>query len=371
MAKKLRRRLGAQYAQVHRAVTRPRGRQRITGIVEDVEAYVRDELGEPQRFTPLHAGGPVERRHARTVQVEHEGFLQLRHHVHPPAFRVSLPGASVAGDVPLVLTPDRRGVLASALDREQYDKNPALGKRLHPPRRLEGRHICLTSQWSRNFFHWMNDILPRLALIDEQDLRELPVIVLSDLEPASYESLERLGIGRSRLVDFDGSRLEVDELVLPSLAGRVGNQPGWALEWLRDNLAPAPAPAPKRRRLYVSRADATWRAVLNEREVFATLEKRGFEKIVPGTLPLAEQHQAFADAEAVVGPHGAGLVNLLAARDATVVELLPDTWVNGAFYPMSVELGLDYWYVVSPGSGLHDQRVLMDDLDRTLDAAGL
>lgn len=370
--RRLRRRLGARYQLGQRALARPRGRERVCGVLDSVEDYVAAELGAPERYELVHAGGSIERPAPRTVAAEHPEFARLRRHEHPPAFRARLPWARIAGDVPVVLTRDRRAVLASALDREQLDANPVLRRRLHPPTRLDGTHVGLVSQWSRNFFHWMTDVLPRLSLVGDTALRETPVIVLAELEPSAYDALELVGVPAERLVHFDGTQLEVEELILPSMVGRSGNPPAWALRWLRERLgAVRRSPPGQGRRLYVSRADATWRRVVNEEEVAAVLDEHGFERILPGSLPLREQLAAFAEADAVVGAHGAGLVNLVAASGATVVELLPETWVNGCYYAMAAALELPYWYLVGDAAGGHDQRVDVEGLRRTLAAAGV
>ena len=346
-----------------RAVVRPRGRERVTGVV----AALAREPGVG--FEALRPAQEIERPAPRTVDgVVPAGLERLRRHRHPAVFRARLPGARIAGDEPLVLTADRRAVLESTFDREQLEANAVVRRRLHPAVGHAGPHVCLLSQWSTSFFHWMLDTLPRLALLDDD--ATTPVVVPDRPGGAVLDSLAAVGIVPERLRFFDGTQWRFDELVFPSLVGATGNPPRWALDWVRERLVGPPAPGP-RRRLYVSRADATWRRVVDEREVEALLRERGFETIRPGDLPLAGQLAAFAAAEAVVGPHGAGLVNLLAARDATVVELMPATWINGCYYALSVELGLDYWVLETPARGHHDLVVDRGRLERTLDAAGL
>ena len=100
------------------------------------------------------------------------------------------------------------------------------------------------------------------------------------------------------------------------------------------------------RRLFVSRADASARRLANEAEVFAALEPLGFELILPGKLPLPEQLRAFAEASVVVGPHGAGLVSLLAATSATVVEIFDPRYVNPCYYAVAEALECPYWFVM-------------------------
>lgn len=80
-------------------------------------------------------------------------------------------------------------------------------------------------------------------------------------------------------------------------------------------------------------------------------------------MPLAEQLRAFAQAEAVVAAHGAGLVGLLACAPATVVvELFPERYVNGCYYTLADALELDYRCVVCPDDDGHlraaPQRIL-------------
>jgi capsular polysaccharide biosynthesis protein len=343
----------------------------VTGVVGSVEAYVRDELGEPDRFTEVHTRARVVRPVPNTVEpAVHPTLQALAEHEHPPTFRAVLPNARLAGAEPLVLTQDRRALLQSTFDREQLEANDVMRRRLHPPVRLQGPHVCLLSQWSTNYFHWMLDTLPRLALLAPEAQTELPVIVPDALGPVILDSLARAGVVPERLVRFDGTQFQVDELHFPSLVGRTGHLPGWAATWLRDLLGAAGDPGPPRR-LYVSRADATWRRVVNEEAVVTLLAQRGFETILPGELSLDEQMAAFGAAEAVVGAHGAGFVGLVASRSATLVELFPDTWVNGCYYAMAAELGLPYWYLVGPSGRHHDFTVDLAALERTLDAAGL
>ena len=64
--------------------------------------------------------------------------------------------------------------------------------------------------------------------------------------------------------------------------------------------------------------------MLNEAALCEALHARGFEIVVASRLSYAEQVRAFASANLLVSPHGAGLTNLLYTPLATrVVELRP------------------------------------------------
>ena len=100
------------------------------------------------------------------------------------------------------------------------------------------------------------------------------------------------------------------------------------------------------------------RRVKNEAELVAALEPLGFEAVDPGVLAPAEQVRAFAEAEYIVGPHGARLTNLaFAAPGAAVIELFAHDYVNECFWALACTVeGLRYRYLVGDGSPVRSRR---------------
>jgi hypothetical protein len=82
---------------------------------------------------------------------------------------------------------------------------------------------------------------------------------------------------------------------------------------LRSLVETIPADSSATRRIYISRADAVRRRVLDEPEVLATLKRRGFEEILLSKLSARQQIGLFRGADLVVGPHGMGLTHIIAA----------------------------------------------------------
>ncbi|MFK7974061.1 MAG: DUF563 domain-containing protein [Rickettsiaceae bacterium] len=83
---------------------------------------------------------------------------------------------------------------------------------------------------------------------------------------------------------------------------------------------------PLGKKIYISRADASRRRVLNEIELIKHLKKRGFSVVMPGKYSVADQSKLFEEAEIIVGPHGLGLVNMLFSNNLkTVIELFSVT----------------------------------------------
>lgn len=231
--------------------------------------------------------------------------------------------------------------------------------------------MALLNQWWENHFHWLLDTLPRASLLPLDEDPVTPIIVPAGLTSAQLESLAMIGIPRERLVAFDHAHLQVDELIFPSFVGRPGYPPQWAASWLRERLSPK-APS-EHRRLWVSRAAATRGRVTNEADVVKMLNSFGFEPVQPEKHSLAEQLRMFSAADVIVAPHGSGLANIIAARDATVIELQSERWWGkGCYYTLSDALDLDYWYLLCDttkwGHLVVDPALLQATIEAALDA---
>ena len=186
----------------------------------------------------------------------------------------------------------------------------------YPPRpHLAGRHVLLGGV--RNYYHWLFECLPRIELV-----RRCPDLAIDgwlvNAAPAQFqlETLAALGIDRAQLVPLAVPCVQpVGRLYVPSVR-RLAD----AVAFLRASFTPPPVDA--KRRLFVSRKDAATSRIANEEAVFEALGPLGFERVLPGTLTVADQVALFAAAGMVVGVHGAGLANIVfAPAGARIIEL--------------------------------------------------
>lgn len=99
------------------------------------------------------------------------------------------------------------------------------------------------------------------------------------------------------------------------------------------------------------------------------LESNGFEVFEGAGMPFDEQMRVFSEASVIVAPHGAGLTNSLAARGATLIEMMEPRYLNGCYYALADAAGLDYWFLMAESSGATDLRVDVRRLEATLEAA--
>jgi capsular polysaccharide biosynthesis protein len=216
----------------------------------------------------------------------------------------------------------------------------------------------LMTRGSENYYHFLTDVLPRLELLRRAGAG--PDAYLVDRTTRfQRDLLDHLGLTADRcLGTAKYPHLRAEELVVPSLPDDDLSTPPWIVPWLRSQFLPDRVRAPHRR-LYVGRgAKKHTRRVENEAELLAALDPLGFEAIDPGALSPAEQVRAFAEAECIVGPHGAGLTNLaFAPRGAAVVELFAPDYVNECFWALATSVeGLRYRYLVGDGSPTRSRR---------------
>ena len=212
-------------------------------------------------------------------------------------------------------------------------------------------HTCLVdgvvamvgSRWASGYFHWITDVLPRIRLIqecfdiaDDVDFYAFPEGVPS----AGLEAIKELGIEESQLLQVEPrERLKVDQLILPSLPGKTGRPPKWALSFLRQRLLTQGRNSNREwpKRLYLARQGK--RTVENREEVLPVLLQNGFHVVYPEQYSFAEQISLFSHAEAVVGPHGSGFTNTIFCSPKTkLLELFSARYVNPCYFHIAQHL---------------------------------
>lgn len=257
-----------------------------------------------------------------------------------------------------VISPDDRliGNLSRQMVRENDQRRHSIFKRLRlgPCKRLKGSVAVLAVQAGDVYWHWMFDLLPRIHLLlrsgitfDEIDYFAINRI----LHPFQRETLERAGIPGGRIIECDKeTHLEADTVIASSITRTL--PAAWGFSYVRELILgkALTAPVAGTRRIYVTRADARQRRVSNEDEVFSFLRGLGFESVQLAGRTMADQARLFADAAAVVAPHGSGLTNLMFCSPGTrVVEFFSPVYVNPCYWAISNAAGLTYYCLIGVG----------------------
>jgi capsular polysaccharide biosynthesis protein len=199
-----------------------------------------------------------------------------------------------------------------------------------------------------NYFHWVTQTLPAIDIgwHREGQARQLAV-ALPPLNQWQRDSLAMLGCDSLRRITIEKDKqyafqtVEFSDVLNGGAAFRLSQAAGRTYAKLRQAAKPAvSSPA----RLYVARTDAEHRKMRNEDGLIAELAQRGFEIIIPGSLSFAEQVSLFRGASVVVGPHGAGMTNIVFCEPGTIVyELVPEHYQNACFCNLAHICRLRYW----------------------------
>lgn len=199
--------------------------------------------------------------------------------------------------------------------------------------------VFLGGRATPNWYHWLNDTLPRLWLTDRlpPQLRELPLLLdaVALAVPTVRETVERYRRGRIVLTAPSFKPVRVRRLVIVDGIARAEPAAGFSGEFeapatralhaaaareyrtdLMARLGVEDTDAPDGPRLYITRAPGS-RRVFNHDEVRRALVAAGFTALDPSELSAADQARAFRCASLIVGPSGAAMANLLFAAAPT------------------------------------------------------
>lgn len=237
---------------------------------------------------------------------------------------------------------------------------------LPPIEQIEGTVAVLAGLSGNVYFHWIIDVLPRIALLQQAgiDCTKLDGIWINQVtQPFQQETLKILGISTEKVIASDDyPHIEAQQLIVPSFAGHLGWLQPWGLQFLRETFLPSLHHQHKSypERIYIRRHGARHRRVLNEEAVIDYLTTRGFVPVSLEELSFSEQLNWFASAKAIVAPHGSGLTNLVfCSANTKVFEIFSPNYIRHYFWVISQQLKLEHYYLVGEAIACNPIRELM------------
>ncbi|MBD1910776.1 MULTISPECIES: glycosyltransferase 61 family protein [unclassified Leptolyngbya] len=231
-------------------------------------------------------------------------------------------------------------------------RHPLLRRATLPaPQKIDGRVAILSGLSNSVYFHWMLDLLPRFELLRQAGItpEQVDYYLVDTKHPFQKETLEQLGIPLEKAISPElVPHLEARSLILPSFPASISWMPEWACDFLRQAfLGDATNQPGSGRRLYISRAQASVRRLINEPQVLSALKPWGFETIHLENFSVQEQACLFAQAEVIVTLHGSGLTNLVFCQPATtVIELFSPEYVYPCYWLVANWRHLKYHYLL-------------------------
>lgn len=223
--------------------------------------------------------------------------------------------------------------------------------RLKPPRALHGEVVNLATQFAGvNYGHTLLDGLGRIGVLQlaGYDISQADHVVIPNLKSRTiYEILSRAGVDRSRLIEpRPGDQFVCDYLVQATFPGARRAYSAAPAHFMRS-LGLGDSAAPRRRLMILRKGEK--RAVENYDEIAALAQEFDLELYDPRAAAFSPAD--FADAELVVGPHGAALSDIgFCPPGAALVEIIPDAHSYPYFATLAVSSGLRYRAI--PGRSL-------------------
>ncbi|HYI73022.1 MAG TPA: glycosyltransferase family 61 protein, partial [Skermanella sp.] len=204
-----------------------------------------------------------------------------------------------------------------------------------PPTRLPGTVAVIPQAWSDAVFHWLLESIPRMRMLTWAGIPfdSIDTLIIRRLEPWHREALDLLGVPQEKVRECgETAHIQAERLLVPSdvedydysvFPTYISHDP-WVARVVAelvpddDHLLDSPAAE----HLYISRERATWRRILNEQELKAFLEARGFRTVFFEEMTLREKARALRQASIIVAPVGAGLAHLPMGRPGSHAIIL-------------------------------------------------
>lgn len=223
---------------------------------------------------------------------------------------------------------------------------------LPPCIKIDGTIAILSGLSNDVYFHWMLDILPRFQLLKRSGINwdGIDYFLIDDRHSFQQESLQLLNIPPSKVMSLrPGSQIRASQLIVPSFPGSIAWMPSWTCDFLKTLFLSAETrrTSPSNDRLYIRRANAKSRRILNENEVLELLDRLGFRSATLESMSVRDQAQLLANCSIVIAPHGSGLTNLVFCQPGTkVIEIFSPNYVYPCYWLVSNLVDLEYYYIL-------------------------
>ena len=288
-------------------------------------------------------------------------------------FAIEVPDGLVQGLRCSVIVPGGRALAECGPPRAgSWDRHPAICQMPFAIRRsrLSGTSAVIGTHGRGNFYHWMIDVLPRIALVRRLWGAEPERWIVSrpDL-PIARELLARCGIPGDAVRPMRrGELVRCERLVAPSAAAFPQEPTPELVADLRALFSTAGLPcASDERLLYIRRAGR--RRVLNEAALVEALGREGVLAVDLAQLTLEKQISLLAGARIVIAPHGAGIANIIHSETGgTLIELLPGRLRDPCFYLLAGACGMGYANVAPAGTPASSRSEADEDFAVDVDA---
>lgn len=225
--------------------------------------------------------------------------------------------------------------------------------------RINSPVISIANGWYDNYYHFTLEVLIKVFLLKDF-LDEATIIFPSGTSSFHRKWFEIVGLKNIRYINenevvispkviscnFPNRDLNHHNLITPLFRE-------WIIEHAKNSgfLDTPKFPSD----LFIDRAKATYRKILNHPEVEQILEEAKITMINLEDLKLEDQINALYFAKRALFVHGAGLTNILfCAPETSIFDFCHRDFNQHCFHKLSVSLNLHYQRINCDGNEAHD-----------------
>ena len=207
-----------------------------------------------------------------------------------------------------------------------------------------------------NYAHWLIDIIPKIKMINSKyPIRKIDYYYFTKINEVQKQSLKILGINSNNFINSDVYRhIKADKLLAVTHPNYFKNTFSYAQsklpEWIVNYVKKTFVIKKKQKKIYfdkifINRNDSKYNhcKFINNNEIIEFFKKKKFKILELSKFDFMEQVNIFNNAKIIIGPHGAGLANLIFCKKKTkVIEFKPKTNKNYLFKRISKINNLNY-----------------------------
>ncbi len=210
--------------------------------------------------------------------------------------------------------------------------------------------LLLTDNNCGGFFHWFGDVLQKLEALDKYniDISQYTLLIPSTCDYSYMEESLKLYNINYKIIE-ESKRVYVKNLfVIPQITPS-GNYRSELMNTMRSRFSDHYKVPPKNQRIYISRAKAAKRTIVNEDELIPLLQKYNFQIVAMEDLTFEEQYKLIAESDMLISLHGAGLTHMLwMHEDSQILEIRAlNDHMNNCYFSLASDLRLKYYYTLA------------------------
>ncbi|MNK33142.1 hypothetical protein D3C87_516170 [compost metagenome] len=249
------------------------------------------------------------------------------------------------------VSPRHRGSITLKNSLSNYLRKKAI--------RIDSPVISIAHGWYDNYYHFTLEVLVKIFLLKDF-LDSATVIFPAKTSEFHRKWFEIIGLKNIRYIaenevvvspkviscNFPNRDLNHHHLITPLFRN-------WIIEHAKNaGFLDAPRFSS---RLFIDRAKATYRKVLNHQEVKQILDEANIPLLNLEDLTLEEQINALYFAKQAFFVHGAGLTNMLFCAPGTAIfDFCHTDFKQHCFYKLAVPLHVHYRQIQCAGNEVHE-----------------